>query len=353
MTSRLPNSLPWQANGCSRHRHRGWTGAAFATTLGGLLCLQSAFGQAPASRPAMPVVPMPRLIRLIDGVPNCFTVMKARLMAQQASGSAGPVFSVLETDAHFSEDRGAGASRATLAQYENGTKLTSVLAGRNSLCYWGSTGITRCCAVYDRHLVSTVLVAVGTAGSKRRTEVALPAWLGGRARAWIYDWNAPRRLSILPSLSSPPNPLSLGIHWGSVTALTRPYRVILTHGPGGCFVRLRFGRWARNEGLPRLTCLYLGNPMGRNGHKPFSMAVRTGRLAVPMPIHLTAKGLKKLGFTVVYLTAKTPAPAINPLTPTDEAKIKIMRRRFEKWAGVWSRLHPGPQIKAKKADGHK
>ncbi len=207
--------------------------------------------------------------------------------------------------------------------------------------------------MYASHLVSTVLVAVGTAGSKRRTEAALPAWLGGRARVWIYDWNAPRRLSILPSLSSPPNPLSLGIHWGSVIALRRPYRVILTHGPGGCFVRLRFGRWARNEGLPRLTCLYLGNPMGRNGHKPFSMAVRTGRLAVPMPIHLTANGLKKLGFTVVYLTAKTPAPAINPLTPADEAKIKIMRRRFEKWAGVWSRLHPGSQVKLKKSGGHK
>ncbi len=135
MKSRMQKSAMGPVCGANPRRQFGWTGAALAATLSGLLCFQSTFGQAPASRPMMPAVPMPRLIRLIDGVPNCFTVMKARLMAQQASGIAGPTFSVLETDAPIPDDRGVSAGRATLAQYEDGTKLTSVLAGRNSLCY--------------------------------------------------------------------------------------------------------------------------------------------------------------------------------------------------------------------------
>ena len=128
--------------------------------------------------------------------------------------------------------------------------------------------------------------------------------------------------------------------WDTAVVSMHPCRIKLIWPKAS--LRLRFGHWRRGQSIPWL----VGDRI-RMVHTLHHLKIvttidfRSGRYAATLPIHLTVNGLKKLGFKVVYLKANTPAPAINPLTPAEVAKIKIMRRRFEKWAGVWNWLHPG------------
>ena len=314
-----------------------------------------------AARQAPSLPQVPRIVRLIKSTPYAYALMRTRLKIQQDAGSPNFAFSSCaenrivgnRPNIPSAEARDPAISPA-MAQYATVARAAFFRADRNALRYAGAAGNVRRYFFYDRRLVSIVLVAAGTAGAAGRPGPEFPDWLASRVTQSIRAWISSAHPQIPPNLATGAGLLPSPGRWGSVVVLRHPWQIDFYGPKRRINVRLRFGRWKRGAAMPWLRSFY-ARRVGKSHGVPVetSIAVDAGRLAVPMPIHLTAKGLKKLGFTVVYLTAKTPAPAINPLTPTDEAKIKIMRRRFEKWAGVWSRLHPGPQIKAKKADGHK
>ncbi len=351
MMSRSQNVLPWPAKRAARCRCHGWMCAMPAAILVLLGCFQSAIGRAPASRPAPAMVPMPRVIRLISGAPYYLLAAQSRQRILRKAGNASFSASrriVVQVVSPNPAARRAGTHTRTISAVVGYCKA-AVSAFFNKvqggLAYSAAVGNARRYFLYDGSLVSTVLVVAGTAGAKGQPNPRLPEWLSGRARLAARKWLGARYLFALPIYTfkgETPDRLAGPGRWGSAVVTFHPCQIVCYSGGRRKYLRLQFRRWSGAEKVPQLRSLRFWQTRQVGGlSAKMSWSFRTGRSAVPMPIHLTANGLKKLGFKVVYLTANTPAPAAELLTPADAAKIKIMRRRFEKWAGVWSRLHPG------------
>ncbi len=348
MMSRSQKVLPWPAKRAARCRCHGWMCAMPAAILVLLGCFQSAIGRAPASRPAPATVPMPRIIRLVEGTPYYFNLMRSRLRSRRDAGSPDFICSLWTVKRIGKPSRNAKVDgihdaviRKAAAQYAHGSRVVQCGDYRSGLWAACATGDSRFIAFYDRNVVSTVLVATRTAGGKPPFGRDLPVWLSSGTKHAIHEWlNLPHLGTIVSSLPGRKGILSPRF-WDTAVVSMHPCRINLIW-PNLMSMRLRFGHWRRGQSIPWLVG-YRASVVHTLHHLKIvtTMDFRTGRYAATLPIHLTANGLKKLGFKVVYLTANTPAPAAELLTPADAAKIKIMRRRFEKWAGVWSRLHPG------------
>lgn len=300
---------------------------------------------------------LPRIIRLIRSVPDSYARARHRLTVQQDEGSPGFSFSFRQDEwpvgpRSYVSAIGlheSGRPRWSVQQFAHGNRAAALISGRHALRYTASAGISRNYFLFDTQLIATVFVANRKSDTKPAAALGLPAWLSNHIRDRIRErLDAP--FALLPPISRFNNGLIPGAgYWNSATATLNPCRIKAIGNSGQAFIMLRFAQWKRGRSLPLLTAMR-GFMMKNSphGHVVMAFALRTGRLAVPMPVHLSPRGLRKLGFTIVRLKADTPAPEINPLTHAQRAQMRIMRRRFEQWAGVWQSLKHPPSLKAVK-----
>ena len=350
----MPGWLSWTAGKILRPRCYGVSVLLAAEAVGLCCCSLFAAANVAAVPPSPAPVPLPRMIRLVRSIPDRMVQFEKQLKTKAPLGK-------MELSIHLGRDvlashRGHGrrafppfAARSEFFSYHNGNCDAVFTARGGTECYCGHKGNIRYAAVFDDHFVNKVFFVIGKRGVKAAALPPVPRWLAKGVPTDPANWNIPKAVVITPSLTISPAEL-----WNcdSAAITINPCRAKFQFATG--YFRFGFGRYRRGQAPPPLRTVEMSGLERKHGLESETiLSIRTGTRTAALPIHLTGNSLAKLGFNAVPLTAKTPAPAINPLTPAQIARVRVMRERFEKWAGVWSRLHPGSQVKLKKSGGHK
>ncbi len=300
----------------------------------------------PASQQSSPPPgPVPRLIKLLENVPHCQEQMRARLSTEQRAGSPEYVFSFRGGFRRVNKGLLGMAAASPMYKgiiaYANGSESAAFMIRRGVLSYGGAKGADRCLVIFDTRTGNRIIFVTGKAGEAPDHLPALPKPLSDLVVpvAHLYA-QYPLRPPVITfgSVGLKGALQTCNAAVGSLDSGTVSFASAPAPGNVGRYghVELWFGPHKGPRKLTRLMKIRAWQIDKRNGEGIIaSTTYGVGEYAKPLPIHLTTKGLKKLGFKVTILRLGMNFPKEKPLTPAELAKVPVMRERFEKWAGVW------------------
>ena len=321
------------AAGAERSRRLGCASrvmrqGALAVAMGLLVPALSGRAAVPLTRNLLAAVRgLPRAVRNWNNAPRRWKAALEFSVRTQVAGSNG-----LSDREHGKQYNWEGV------QYVDGEKKAVFFAGRGIFYYCAAHSGSSLTVVATNRFPGCVFTVVGEKAIAKKTL----AGLRGRGMAKGVNFpNMGRWLAERPQLTwpkiTPGQEADLLSGCTALGATYSPFRVRLAFVSGAKEEHFTFDLTssAAGRGAPAIQAVSSWVAVTKNGSfRTKSMSVKLGKLAYRLPIHLSAKGLEKLGFKVIPLSSGVRLPEEKPLTPAERARVRALRERFETWAGV-------------------